>query len=322
MNRLSPIQHLYKHLIPALGNIALEKAKELQGLLDEHKITFVFDEQSKEMVFFANHADNSITIGLYALERLWARAYAYISLYEFMTKKLLQDPTVTNFDLNDPAVRPGMDLLRWAVDVEARLRRPDPGDVCWPGGLPRPVPDAAKNSLENAADELFLCAIASILHHEVGHIRLKHDPRTLPKPTVGVKPEDDAKVKEADAILLGWEKEADAWSRDWLLEGLDQEDERFLKRVLGTALGYLWLASRNVYTGQWLRRHHPPAWDRIYHNIKQHIPDNPGHPIWLFVAYVLQLHLFSLSKHPKLAECENPEEWVNRLLDHVAKTKE
>jgi len=322
VNHRSPIQHLYKHLIPSQANIAPEKAMELQQLLDKYKITFVIDDQSKDMVFFADHADNSITIGLKALERLWARAYAYVSLYEFMTKKLLADPTVTDFDLTDPAVKPGMDLLAWAVDVEIRLREPDPGDLSWPPGLPRPIPGAAKDSLENAADELFLCAIASVLHHEVGHVHLKHDPRTLPSVTSGVKPEEDPKVKEADAIWLGWEKDADAWSASWLLEGLDQEDGRFLKRVLGTALGYLWLASRNVHTGRWLRRHHPPAWDRLYHNIKQHVPDNHGHPIWLFVAYILQLHLFSLGQHPQVGECEHPEEWVNRLLDHVSKAKE
>jgi hypothetical protein len=322
VNQPSPIQYLYLHIIPSLANIAPEKAKELQQLLDQHKISFVVDDKSMDRLFFADPADNSITIGLRALERLWARAYAYISLYEFMTKQLIADPTITRFDLTDPAVKPGMDLLAWTVDIEERLQNQAPGDLTWPADLPRPILGAAKDSLENAADELFLCALASILHHEVGHRHLQHDPRTLPEPTPGLKPGEDPKVKEANAIRLGWEKEADAWSAKWLLEGLDQEDGRFLKRVLGMALGYLWVASRNVHTGKWLRRHHPPAWDRLYHNIKQHIPNNPGHPIWLFVAYILQLHLVSLGQHPQVGECEDPENWVNRLLDHVAKAKE
>ena len=76
MNQLSPIRHLYDHLIPSLANIAPERAGELQKLLDNHEVTFVIDDQSKDMVFFADHADNSITIGLKALERSWARAYA------------------------------------------------------------------------------------------------------------------------------------------------------------------------------------------------------------------------------------------------------
>ena len=239
-----------------------------------------------------------------------------------MTKKLIAVPTITDFNLTDPVVKPGMDLLAWAVDVERRLQQPDSSDLPWPANLPRPVPGAAKECLENAADELFLCTIASILHHELGHIHLKHDPRTLPKPTPGLKPQEDPKVKEADAIWIGWEKEADAWSANWLLDGLDQEDGKFLKRILGTGLGYLWLASRNVHTGRWLRRHHPPAWDRLYHNIKQHVPDDPKHPIWPFVAYILQLHLFSLGQHSQVVECEDIEEWVNRLLDHVSKAEE
>ncbi len=319
---MSPINHLYRHLVPSLANVAPERATELQQLLDKHHITFIIDDKSPGMIFFACHRDKTITIGLRALERLWARAFAYISLYEFMTNKLLADPTVTDFDLADPQIKPAMDLLAWAVDVERRLRERSPGDLSWPADLPRPNKDAGKDSLENAADELFLCAIGSVLHHEVGHIERNHDLRTLPQPTSAFKLEDDPNFKIAEATRLEWEKEADAWSANWLLDDLDQKDNRFLKRVVGISLGYLWIASRNIYTGRWLRRHHPPAWDRLYHNVKQHVPNNPGHPIWLFVAYVLQLHLMSIAKQPPIAETEDPETWVNQLLDHVSKLKD
>ena len=179
-----------------------------------------------------------------------------------------------------------------------------------------------KDTLQNAADELFLCSVAGILHHEVGHIERGHDPRRLPKPTPGLASKDDPQVAEADAIWLSWEKEADAWSADWLLQGLDETDDRFLKRVIGIALGFLWSASRNVHTGCWLSRHHPPVWDRIYQNVKQHIPSNPGHPIWLFIAYVLQLHLCSLGQAPPVSSSEDAEDWVNQLLDYIANAKE
>ena len=132
-----------------------------------------------------------------------------------------------------------MDLLAWTVEIEKRLARHVPVDMSWPIGLPRRVAGAGKDTLQNAADELFLCSVAGILHHEVGHIERGHDPRRLPKPTPGLASKDDPQVAEADAIWLSWEKEADAWSADWLLQGLDETDDRFLKRVIGIALGFL-----------------------------------------------------------------------------------
>ena len=81
-----------------------EKANQIQELLDKNGITFEIDDESKDMVFFANHEDKTITFGLRALESLWARAYAYISLYEFLTRKLIGDAAETEHDLTDPAV--------------------------------------------------------------------------------------------------------------------------------------------------------------------------------------------------------------------------
>ena len=71
MNEQSPIQHLYRHLIPSLANVAREKANQIQELLDKNGITFEIDDESKEMVFFANHEDKTITFGLRGLERSW-----------------------------------------------------------------------------------------------------------------------------------------------------------------------------------------------------------------------------------------------------------
>lgn len=316
----SPIEYLHKYLISSLERIAPEKARQLQHLLDHHRITFIIDDQHLKRVAFADHADNTITIGVRALERLWARGFAYISLYEFLTRRLLVDPTATDHDLTHPDVKPGMDLLAWVVDVEHRLDEDGPGDISWPRDLKRPSQAAGKDTLENAADEIFLCAVASILHHEVGHIRQGHDPRNLPRATPGLDPEEDPNVQEANAIRIGWEKEADAWSANWMLDDVDQHDDRFLKRILGTALGYLWLATRNIHTGKWRHPKYPPAWDRIYHTVKQHISGDPTHPIWLFLAYALQLHLMSVGQHQQVGPCENPEEWVNKLLDHLSKS--
>jgi hypothetical protein len=321
----SPLEHLYPHIIPALARVAPERARELQRLIDELGVTFVFDDKSPNMVFKSNHANNSIKIGLRALERFWVRANAYIHLYEHITKLQLADVRAREFDLTkDVNLANAMTMLAWAVDVERRLTEAgehgDPGDVSWPRDFPWPPRNPPRDSLENAADELFLCALAAVLHHEMGHLARKHDPRDLPQRDHSiVNPEEDPAQIKADRISTAREKEADAWSAEWLLEGLDPRDDRFLKRVLGTSLGYLWSATRNIHTGYWLTNNHPPAWDRLYQNLKQYV-DTDTHPVWLFAAYILQLHLQGIGEDPAVDEVGSGEEWVNILLDKVSKT--
>lgn len=322
----SPLEHLYRFIVPSLERVAPERARELQHLIDELEVTFVFDDISPKMVFKSDHADNSIKIGLRALERLWVRAYAYIYLYEHITKLQLEDVTARDFDLTkDPNLANAMTLLAWAVDVERRLTEAgehgDPGDVNWPCCYPRPPISPPAGSLENAADELFLCALAAVLHHEMGHLARKHDPRDLPqRDHLIIKPEEDPAQIEADRINTAREKEADAWSAEWLLDGLDPSDDRFLKRIIGTSLGYLWSATRSIHTGYWLSNNHPPSWDRLYQNLKQYVHTDT-HPIWLFVAYILQLHLQAIGEDPTVNEVECGEQWVNVLLDMVSKAK-
>jgi len=323
----SPLEHLYPYILPSLARVAPERASQLQRLVDELGVTFVFDDTSPKMVFKSDHANNSIKIGLRALERLWVRAYAYINLYEHITKLQLADVTARDFNLTKNVIHANaMTLLAWAVEVERRLTEAgehgDPGDVNWPCCYPRPPKNPPPGSLENAADELFLCALAAVLHHEMGHLAKKHNPRTLPQrdPSILDPAKDPAQI-EADQISIGHEKEADAWSAEWLLEGLDPRDDRFLKRVIGTSLGYLWSATRNIHTGYWLTNNHPPAWDRLYQNLKQYV-DTETHSVWLFAAYILQLHLQAIGEDPAVDEVESGEEWVNILLDKVSKAKQ
>jgi len=53
----SPLEHLYPHIIPALARVAPERARELQGLIDQLGVTFVFDDKSPKMVFKSDHAN-------------------------------------------------------------------------------------------------------------------------------------------------------------------------------------------------------------------------------------------------------------------------
>lgn len=308
-----PLSHLLTNLINSIERVAPEKAASLRRQVEEEHISFAIDGVSREMVFFATPSTSTITFGLHSLEFLWARAFAYSSLYDFLTSMLVRGEDISDVDLSQPAIKPAMDLLSWAISTEFQIRNGSNANSEWPVNLPRPSPDADRTTFENAADELMLVAVAAILHHEIGHIVRDHDPRTLDLD------ENGNPTAESRETLRRWENEADAWAAEWLLDGLDIDDDRFLKRVLGLSLVYLWIASRNVYTGEWLPSYHPPAWDRIYHNVKNYIPDTPLHPVWTFIGYVIQLHLMSTNTHPEIAEAETPEDWVNKLLDYVSR---
>lgn len=321
----SPIDHLIQHLIPSIANIAPEKFSEVQDIISKLGVVFVFDNQATQMMFSGVKSDKTITIGLKALERLWVRAYAYTHLYEFITKHHIQFPDAAlDLDLTqDPDVCDAMTLLAWAVDVERRLFEAgsdgEPGDISWPADLPHPDPLAAHGNMKHAADDLFLCAIGAILHHELGHFRFDHDARVLPSRDLTLSEEEDVLWQAGNQERIQWEKQADASAAEWLLSDLDSRDDRFLKRVLGLALGYLWSASRNIHTGRWREPNYPPAWDRFYQTIKQHVPDSPLHPIWMFAAYIIQLHLQAAGVVASPPEVENPEAWVNHLLDYLSK---
>jgi hypothetical protein len=300
-------------LIESIAHVAPEKANELEQLIQSNNILIEIDTTPVEVGFHVSPEKSTITFGLHSLELLWVRAFAYCSLYEFLTSMVLAGKDIRDVDLTVPEIKPPMDLLSWAISMELKIRDGVVDKKEWPLGLPRPFQGKSRKSLESAADELFLVAFASILHHEIGHIACGHTPNTLEYGP------DRKLTPSSRETCLRWEKEADAWSASWLLGGLECTDNRFLKRALGLSLALVWIATRNIHTGIWDDKSHPPAWDRIYHNIKQHIPDRPDHPVWTFIGYVLTLHLISQNSLPLIQEVETPEDWVNKLLDHLSR---
>lgn len=310
-NRPPPLVDFDANLLNSIEAVAPEKAAELCEIIQQNNIRFVIDSDSVKILFKSTPSNSTITFGLRALELLWGRAFAYCSLYEYITSKLLNGEDVTDLDLTHPEIKPAMDLLSWVITTEIQIRNGEIDSFTWPAGFPRPFNTNNAEAFENAADELMLVTLAAILHHEIGHITRNHTPETLEY----VAPE--VLTPESRETFLRWEREADRWSAEWLLDGLETCDDRFLKRVLGLTLAYLWIASRNIHTGNWLT-YHPPAWDRIYQNVKQHVPNDDTHPIWSFIAYVMLLHLTSVGTPLEISEVETPEDLVNEILDFIS----
>ena len=137
-------------------------------------------------------------------EYLWASVHAHLVLYNEYC--LAQGRGDFKFDAREsPRGRAALDLLEWA---ETNLGAG--GTACWPDTLPRPVEDPPNGSDIHAANEVYLCGAAWIIHHELAHIRLGHGAMYV----VGsVSEERDADVEATRFILSRSQVESESRKR-------------------------------------------------------------------------------------------------------------
>ena len=273
----SPIHILLDHFFASLAAIAPEKADDLKREIEDHGVSFVIEDTEKPFFFFTNPKTKTITAGVGCLGRLWATAYGYFCLYQAVADARSRNADVRELNLKaHERLKKASTLLEWTVHVEVELagarkaKQPTP-QFDWPSDLPKPIPNPAYASDEHVADELFLCAAAYILHHELAHIRLDHKPSS-----------DSDKMRKL-------EEQADEAAAKWILGGLDESDPRFLKRALGVALALSWLASLAVFVPEDQKRH-PPSCERLFAIIEMFVKDS-NHLVWAFVGTVLRANL-------------------------------
>jgi hypothetical protein len=266
--------------VQLLVAVAPEKSQEVLRYVEDHHVTFAVDESSDRILFQANGRNQRIVVGLRCIARLWASAFAYFRIYTDVAEAKSENPQIRERDLrSSERMREAGDILKWAIETDIAiilaestgLRLDSPLDAL-PFALPQPFAYAEYASDPHVADELCLMALGYILHHELAHLRLRHEP------TTGV-------------VSILQEKEADRAAADWLLGALDDESNpMFVKRALGIAVGLSWLASLNIYVGTTSRNTHPPAYDRLFQVLSQHVQDGEN-PVWGMVSLILALHL-------------------------------
>ena len=109
----------------------------------------------------------------------------------------------------------------------------------WPKGYPKPNQNRPEGSLLHQADEAFLCAIAWIIHHEIGHITLNHGS------LMTVRSRDE-------------ESEADDRATEWVLDSVT-DPEMITKRSYGVVTALM--AVRGFSKGGVT---HPEPEERLY----------------------------------------------------------
>ncbi|MEE4130101.1 phage exclusion protein Lit family protein [Pseudomonas viridiflava] len=240
----SPICHLEFQITGAPFSVAPEKAGQCAKQRDDHKIDFVMVDEPKfgfRVRLEASSQTPEVVLPIASLEYLWAFSHhCWVLTQEYAES---QHVGAEQFDcVGNQRLRESAHILEWA---KANLT--STGTERWPESGPRPKEYSHSCDDWAVATELFLCAIAWILHHEIAHVVLHH-------PLINT------------AFSEQEEREADKHATKWLLDGLPQCDPKLKKRALGIAVAVLCLQSLEVGSGSCLRNTHPAAHDRIFKN--------------------------------------------------------
>lgn len=290
----SPVAFLFKLVPQALAAIAPERVDALKAATAD--VSLRITNEGRFLCDF-NPDARTISIDRQVIELIWASAYGYYVLYSVL-QEVKNPTTAVVIDLTaNPRSHHAMHLLKWAVSNHIGKT-----DVPWPAELPRPIPGLTDTSDEHVADEIALCALSFLLHHELAHARLGHSP--LPP---GV-----------DSILQ--EREADYAAADWILGPLSAVDPHgsvFVKRSLGITIALATMVGLGIQRGYHGGETHPRDFDRMTQTLEKHL-NEPHHVVWAFALAILKLHIDQKRIAIPNVEYESVQECVNAYVDVIA----
>jgi hypothetical protein len=284
-----PIRYVMSHIHKALVNIAPENKERFDTEYPDFILEYI---DTANWILKVDTATKHIKISRRVAEIFWAVSYGYITFY---TKAIQGKKIIKKTEINlheDEEISKAISLIKWIY--ESWLNKEDNP---WPEDLPKPIENSQKGIMENVADELCLCSIAYLIHHELAHIKLLHSGNSN----------------------IELEKEADSEATDWLLNhSLDEWDYKFIKRALGIAVAFEVITARGIYTGDFGGVTHPYSYDRLYQNLDNYIHD-PLHIVWSLLASTLKLHLDNKNIPTPEISYENFKECVNNYIDILSK---
>jgi len=215
----SPIENLYQFVLAAPFSAAPAKAKELFQLLEQRRVQFSYvDDPGFVFEAGSTSEEGLIRASVPTLELLWAAAYSYWEMYQLITAvQRRPDRRRMRTEFNRRVEME--DLYGWALANVARGAGEE-----WPPQLPLPSLSYERGSAVHVATELFLVAVAWILHHEVGHIVFRHS-------------------DEKSRSVRAHEWEADERATSWLFDGVEDIAIR-QKLGLGLVVALAMLAAR------------------------------------------------------------------------------
>lgn len=260
---VSPIRTLDKDLINSIARIAPEKFDDIEKIRIIHDPCVVFTNDKK--FFRVNLESKEIKLPTAALEYLWCACYSFYVIYqEYVSTNYC---FTKEFDLNgNERLQKALSLYKWGLkQLNQRSRE-------WPRDNAKPQVELIVNEDILIANELYLCAAAWIIHHELAHIYQDHNNAPL------INEESRAQ-----------ETEADNSATNWILKGIT--DEAVLKkRGLGVAIATLALTAKDIITGEFKEKTHHKSFQRLYDALSPYFLD-PDHVVYAFSTVICHMNM-------------------------------
>jgi len=261
----SPIFFLERAIAGCAFAIAPERQEELAKLRDSHQIIL----QPVDEPHFGIRVDPEsgvVKLPVASLEYLWVCSYQYWVVYQEIVRAQRAGQSQLNLSAN-PRLQSAETLLKWA-----RNNLAGDGKRPWPTNLPSPATPHEQNGDVVSVNELFLVAMAWIIHHEIAHVKLGHSTLTTA------------------SLSMAEEKQADIAATRWVLDDLERDDPKLPKRAFGVATAILTLQSLEVGVAVNRRRTHPPVHERYDNCLGRYEVGSDQH-VEAFSVAVLQVLL-------------------------------
>ena len=259
-----------------------ERPAEIDNLFSRLNVTIEANEDEACMRFCVDIDTHVITIATSPLRRMWAHAYAYLTVYDLIAKATSRNPKTRELPATDERFITAMAVLKWAMIGDAKVKiGPESkalGPQEYPANIALPFDPSSADPTHKVASDLVVMSLGYILLHEIAHIELKHPI-----------------CEGADSIIM--EREADAWAAAFLLDKCDlyakqhghKASDVRMKRLLALTIGELWAVHFEVHLGVPEATSHPPTYERLANLLDQQA--NDGADIaWAMAATVLQMH--------------------------------
>ncbi len=289
----SPIRYLMqKNLGDSVFRIAPEREAEFDTALTNFDLIYLNERPWK---CYAKPETREIFVSRGAVELVWCASLAHLVFYERLIQGKRFDQRTEIDPQSDPLVRNALELLRWSLKCQFDGNNSDD----WPSNLPRPLETTPQGSHEEFADELCLVSCAFLLHHELAHLRLSHSARV------------------SNEMSIEREKDADILAAEWMLDGLDTTNPRFVKRMLGVVQANLLATAYGLYGGNLGGNTHPFSYDRLTSLLTRFLGYS-NHDTKAFAFAVLALHFQNSGGQLKKQKFDDFAEALEALCDQLA----
>lgn len=239
MRTLTPISALFNAITESPYRVAPEVAAELDAEIATLNITLEFADDPKVYAEFVV-SQAIVRLGVPFLSALWTAAHAYIVTYD--EYQIAHRKGERYFSLGKiPRVTKAYSLYRSAREAVASFK-----PFLWPHGAAKPLRYPFEHSDGYVANEVFLVAIAWIIHHEIAHARLGHEELTV-----------------ASTMQ---EVEADTSATRWICAG-EADNQRLHKRAMGVGAAIVFLLALDLQVGRMTATTHPPSFERLINNL-------------------------------------------------------